>query len=187
VEVDAASHLILLSGGIDSACLLAECNAKRLDPAALFVDYGQAPADRERFCSKSLAGHFNISWSAIEMTGLIVPDGEIPGRNALLAHLAFAHIGQGQTSCIYLGIHAGTPYRDCTREFIEETQRSLDFQSGGVSQLVAPYVTWSKGEIHQRAKELGVPLELTHSCERSVDPCGRCMSCSDREALLASA
>jgi 7-cyano-7-deazaguanine synthase len=183
----ATSHLILLSGGIDSACLLAECNAKRLDPAALFVDYGQAPARKEQFCSKSLAEHFSISWSSIEVTGLAVPSGEIPGRNALLAHLAFAHIGEWKASCIYLGIHSGTPYRDCTQEFVEETQRSLDFQSGGASQLVAPYVSWSKGEVHQRAKELGVPFELTHSCERSVDPCGRCASCTDRETILAGA
>ncbi|MDX6608231.1 MAG: 7-cyano-7-deazaguanine synthase [Solirubrobacterales bacterium] len=182
----ATGHLILLSGGIDSACLLAERAARRLEPTALFVDYGQSPADRERSCSKSLAAHFGVKWSAVRVGGLTIPNGEIPGRNALLAHLAVVHIGS-DASCIYLGIHAGTPYRDCTQAFVEETQRSIDFQSGGACQLVAPYLTWNKAEVHQRAKELGVPLGITHSCERAEDPCGNCASCIDREALLASA
>ncbi|HEY5708129.1 MAG TPA: 7-cyano-7-deazaguanine synthase [Solirubrobacterales bacterium] len=183
----AISHLILLSGGIDSACLLAECDAKSLDPAALFVDYGQAVADKERSCSESLAAHFDIHWSAIELTGLVIPKGEILGRNALLAHLALTYLGHQNASCIYLGIHAGTPYRDCTPGFIEETQRSLDFQSGGAIRLVAPYLTWPKQLIIEHAEELGVPIELTHSCERSARPCGKCPSCLDRIGSFARA
>ena len=181
----AVSHLILLSGGIDSACLLAECDDKRLNPSALFIDYGQAVASKERSCSESLAAHFDIRWSALELTGLVIPEGEILGRNALLAHLALTHLGPHGASCIYLGIHAGTPYRDCTQGFVEETQRSLDFQSGGSTQLIAPYVTWPKQLIIERAEELGVPIELTHSCERSVRPCGECLSCLDRKGFLA--
>ena len=105
--------------------------------------------------------------------------------NPLLAHLALTHLGGRGSTCIYLAIHAGTPYRDCTVQFIEETQRSLDFQSGGVVRLVAPYVAWSKQLVIEHALRLGVPLELTHSCERSTAPCGECPSCIDREALLA--
>ena len=182
----AAIHLVLLSGGIDSACLLADCTAKHRDVETLFIDYGQAPAMKERECSSALAAERNVPWSAVRLTGLSISAGEIPGRNALLVHIAFAHLGAIETSCIYLGIHAGTPYRDCTPDFIKETQKALDYLGGGTRQLVAPFVSWSKGEVHQRAKELGVPIELTHSCERSADPCGACPSCVDRRALVAS-
>lgn len=180
-------NLILLSGGIDSATLLADGAARGDVLGALFVDYGQAPASRERACSKAIADHFDVEWSAVEISGLKIPEGEISGRNALLAHLALTKLGRGRGACIYLGIHAGTPYRDCTPEFVEETQRSLDFQSGGTVRLVAPYVTWSKQLLINRALQLAVPLELTHSCERSVSPCEECLSCIDRRAILARA
>lgn len=182
-----ASHLILLSGGIDSACLLADRIAKERAPSALYVDYGQPVAAIERDCSAAIASRYGIPWAVLQVGGLEVRDGEIPGRNALLAHLALTHVGSRPASCIYLAIHAGTPYRDCTPEFVEETQRSLDFQSGGAARLIAPYVSWSKEMIVERARELQLPLDLTHSCERTADPCGECTSCIDRRALLASA
>lgn len=181
----AAERLVLLSGGIDSACLLADPAVHESTPSALFVDYGQSVAAIERKCSAQIASHYGAPWAAIEIDGLGVSDGEIPGRNALLAHLALTHLGGRGSSCIYLAIHAGTPYRDCTEQFIEETQLSLDFQSGGTAQLVAPYVAWPKQLLIEHALRLGVPLELTHSCERSTAPCLECTSCIDREVLLA--
>ncbi len=180
-------NLVLLSGGIDSATLLADGAARGDTLRALFVDYGQAPASRERTCSEAIADNFGIQWSALAITGLEIPDGEISGRNALLAHLALTELGSGRGACIYLGIHAGTPYRDCTPEFVEETQRSLDFQSGGAARLVAPFVNWPKQMLIDHALELGVPLELTHSCERSLDPCEECPSCIDRRGIVARA
>jgi 7-cyano-7-deazaguanine synthase len=182
-----ADNLVLLSGGIDSATLLADSAAQGHAQRALFVDYGQAPASRERVCSKAIADHFEVEWNTVEITGFEIPDGEIPGRNALLAHIALTKLGGGHAACIFLGIHAGTPYRDCTPEFVEETQRSLDFQSGGAARLVAPYVTWPKRLLIDHALSLGIPLDLTHSCERSIEPCEDCLSCIDRRAILARA
>lgn len=181
-----ANHLVLLSGGIDSACLLAECHARGDSTSALFVDYGQAPADKERTCSTAIASYFGAPWTPLDVRGLNVLSGEIPGRNALLAHIALTYLGAQGSSCVYLGIHAGTLYRDCTPEFVAETQRSLDFQSDGRVRLVAPFVTWPKQLVIERGRELGAPLELTHSCECSATPCGACASCIDRKALLAS-
>jgi 7-cyano-7-deazaguanine synthase len=181
----ATSHLILLSGGIDSACLLADRVVQEPAPSAIFVDYGQPAAEIERDCSAEIASRYGTPWAALEVGGLEVREGEIPGRNALLAHLALTHLGSERASCIYLAIHAGAPYHDCTPEFVEETQRSLDFQSGGTVRLVAPYVTWTKQLVLQRATELRVPLAQTHSCERSLIPCEECLSCIDRRQLLA--
>jgi 7-cyano-7-deazaguanine synthase len=180
-------HLVLLSGGIDSACLIAESLARGARPSALFIDYGQPVAARERECSEALADYFAVDWSGVRVEGIGVPSGEIAGRNALLAHLALTWLGQGEVASVYLGIHAGTTYRDCSPEFLEETQRSLDFQSGGTVRIVGPYVNWPKLLVLRRAIELEVPIELTHSCERSSVPCGVCLSCVDRSELLARA
>lgn len=183
----AGREIILLSGGIDSACLLAERRAKGAKPEALFVSYGQPAAAAEEAASRALAADLDADWSKVEVGGIVPDVGEITGRNALLAHLALTWLGRGTAALIYLGIHAGTPYRDCSPPFVAETQRSLDFQSGGAVRIVAPFVNWSKGLIVARALELGVPLDLTHSCERSETPCNQCPSCIDRSELLASA
>jgi len=182
-----AEHLVLLSGGIDSACLLADCRAQGHSVSGLFVEYGQAGAAKERDSSASLAKHFNARWKELRVDGLNPSTGEILGRNSLLIHLALTSLDHLRPTCIYLGIHSGTPYLDCTPEFVTDMQRSLDFHSGGQVQLLAPYVTWSKEMVIERARELTVPLELTHSCERSSTPCGHCPSCIDREVLLARA
>lgn len=178
---------MLLSGGIDSSCLLAECAARGTVPTALFIDYGQPVAVVERRASVALAEHFDARWNEITIGGITPSAGEILGRNALLAHLALTWLGSGTPAVIQLGIHAGTSYRDCTPEFVAETQRSLDFQSGGEVRLLAPFVSWSKELILARALELGVPIEITFSCERANSPCGECLSCIDRRELLARA
>jgi 7-cyano-7-deazaguanine synthase len=181
-----AIHLILLSGGMDSACVLAERRNSTDRISALYVGYGQAAAEAERASSRLIADHYQVSWAELSVHGLVVPSGEIPGRNALLIHLAVAHLGSVHPSCIHLGIHGGTPYRDCSPTFLKEVQRSLDYQTGGGCQLVAPFLRWNKGQVLHRAVELDVPLHMTHSCECSKSPCGNCASCKDREAALAS-
>lgn len=183
----AGRELVLLSGGIDSACLLGERRVKGAKPEALFVAYGQPAEEEEEAASCALAADLGADWSKVEVGGIVLDVGEIAGRNALLAHLALTWLGRGEAALIYLGIHAGTPYRDCSPPFVSETQRSLDFQSGGAVRLVAPFVNWSKELIVARALELSLPLELTHSCERSGTPCSECPSCIDRSELLASA
>lgn len=181
---DRPREVVLVSGGVDSGCLLAERAAAGSAPDALFVDYGQPPVKAERAASRYLARALGAPWSEVHVGGLEVSDGEIAGRNALLAHLALTWIGHCDAALIFLGIHAGTPYRDCSPYFVEETQRSLDFQSGGGARLVAPFLDWPKQLIVDRARELGLPLERTHSCERKVNPCGECASCIDRRAAV---
>jgi 7-cyano-7-deazaguanine synthase len=180
-------EVVLLSGGLDSACVLAERVEVGAEPIALFIDYGQPAAAIERSASRRLAEHFGAARGEVGVEGIELPAGEIAGRNALLVHLALTWLGNGGARTIYLGIHAGTGYRDCSPEFLEETQRSLDFQSGGAARLVAPFVNWPKELVVARALKLGVPVDMTHSCERAEIPCGECLSCIDRRNLLASA
>jgi 7-cyano-7-deazaguanine synthase len=180
----AATHLVLLSGGIDSSTVLALTLEVGTSTSALFVDYGQAAASSEAKASAAIASHFGVGYQSLRCTGRTFGAGEIRGRNAFLVHTALMTLRQAK-AVVVLGIHAGTSYRDCSQSFLELMQRSYDFHTGGQVSLAAPLVDHLKGDVVRLARETGVPVELTYSCEAANEPCGKCLSCRDREELLA--
>lgn len=184
---DEGDVLVLLSGGVDSATVLATvCADATARPEALFVDYGQPAARSEAEASKSLAAHYAVPHRALELRGLAAGSGEVPARNAFLVHTALMSLSR-RSGMIALGIHAGTAYRDCSPGFVEVMQRSLDFHSDGSVGLVAPLLGFSKLEVHRLAAATGVPGDITFSCEAANEACGVCLSCKDREAFVARA
>lgn len=176
--------VILLSGGIDSAALAALVAQQKLNASTLFIDYGQGPRAAERKSSMTVAETYGLPWQEIQFNGLHFGAGELRGRNAFLVHLGLLAL-ETPTCVLYLGVHAGTGYRDCTPEFLELMQRSLDFHTGGQVRLTAPFVDASKAEVYALAADFGVPFEITYSCEAGSEPCGDCMSCRDRAMLNA--
>lgn len=179
-------HTVLLSGGVDSASLLALVGEQADSEArALFVDYGQRALEPERAAATALAESFSIELSHARLDIGPVKCGEIKGRNALLVHTALA-MSPRTPATIMIGIHAGSLYHDCTPAFVDAMQASLDVHSAGTLQLAAPFLHWSKREVYDYALAAPVPLELTYSCETgSRPPCGDCPSCHDRELLDA--
>jgi 7-cyano-7-deazaguanine synthase len=175
---------VLCSGGVDSATIAA-CQADRGEATELcFVDFGQAARHAERRSVAHISKHLDVSLDEVQIAGLAVPAaGEIAGRNLLL--IAVAAAMRPAADLIFMGIHAGTGYRDCSLSFVELMQRVLDFHTDGTCRLVTPFVDWSKSEVVALARELNLPLELTHSCEMADEPCGRCRSCLDRAVLIA--
>jgi 7-cyano-7-deazaguanine synthase len=165
-RAEAAEDCVLLSGGVDSACALAELRLARSTPRALFVDYGQAAAKEEKACSQALAQASGTQWLEVAVTAPASLEGELMGRNALLVHTALFVLRPQTPLVIHLGIHAGTGYRDCSPAFLNLMQDSLDFHADGRVQLVAPFLNWSKAEVVQRAREIGVDLSRSYSCER---------------------
>jgi 7-cyano-7-deazaguanine synthase len=178
------ADVVLLSGGVDSAAALSLAREGERNVTALFIDYGQPAASRERIASGLVATHYGISGRHVSCNGMHFGPGEIRGRNALLVHMALLSLVQ-QSGRIILGIHAGTPYRDCSPEFVRVMQDSLDFHTGGRVSLVAPFIDHSKSEVYGIARRLGVPVGLTYSCEAGNEPCGGCLSCRDRQAMNA--
>lgn len=185
VPLDVES-VILLSGGVDSATLAALANDQGLRASALFVDYGQAANSAERTSSRAIAETYGLPWRAVELPRLSFGQGEIRGRNALLVHLALLTL-QVPSGVVYLGVHAGTGYRDCSPAFIELMQSSLDFHTGGQVRLAAPFLDAYKADVFALARGFSVPFELTYSCEVGSTPCGACASCRDRAMLDARA
>jgi 7-cyano-7-deazaguanine synthase len=184
--VQTARRTVLLSGGVDSACLLALALEQGENGIqGLFVDYGQPALSRERAAAVAIAEHYQ---SHLRQAGVDigrVTAGEIPGRNALMVHMALTLAPPGPATLL-IGIHAGSGYRDCTPEFVQAMQVSLDLHRDGAVQLAAPFLEWGKAEVYDYAIAMGVPLELTYSCEAGSDPpCGECASCHDRRRLHA--
>lgn len=180
-----SSATLLLSGGIDSTACAAFLLAQNFRLEAVFVDYGQAAGVREELAAAAVAAHFGIPLRHVRCSGVHSKTaGLIRGRNAFLA---FAAMMETNTSLIAMGLHAGTPYWDCSPAFVEHVQSMFDAYCDGRVRLFVPFLSWSKREIWDFCLTRGVPLSLTYSCELGLDqPCPRCSSCRDLEALRAS-
>lgn len=178
--------LVLLSGGIDSMCCTAWYSERSFSVSALFINYGQVSASKETSAVKALARELRVPLAEVSTTGLSIPQGEIPGRNALLLATALMAFPV-ECGLISIGIHSGTSYRDCGPTFIRSMQRVFDSYVDGRIRIDAPFMKWPKTRIIEYAKSKTLPVHLTYSCELGLEqPCGRCISCGDIEALHAS-
>lgn len=173
---------VLLSGGIDSAVVASVLLEDGRPVSAIFVDYGQPSARAERRASRAVAEHLALRWREVVLSGFLVPtSGEIPGRNDLLISVAKA----AEPECdIAIGVHAGTGYADCSPAHHVAWQGVMDSQHAGRRRVLAPLVELSKGDVLGLARELSLPVAITHSCETGEDACGSCRSCLDREVLV---
>ncbi|HEY5286726.1 MAG TPA: 7-cyano-7-deazaguanine synthase [Solirubrobacteraceae bacterium] len=169
---------VLLSGGFDSATALASLRSNSVSTSTVFVDYGQPARHEEQQAAARLARHYGVAHHELGVSGLRIGDGEIQGRNAILATLAIAAAPRAGT--ITLGIHAGSSYWDCSGDFLALVQALADGYTGGTLQVMAPLLDFSKTDVYTLGRGLGVPENLTYSCELGGTPCGRCASCRDQ-------
>jgi 7-cyano-7-deazaguanine synthase len=181
---ESVEHLLLLSGGIDSATLLGFLIAHGRLTRCLHIDYGQRARGHERGAALAISEHYGVPIQLVSTSGIAVGGGEIRGRNAFLLHLALL-VAPEAGGVVTFGIHAGSGYRDCEPAFVSLMQSSFDFHSSGTLTVAAPFVSMTKEEIYRLARSMEVPLNITYSCESGDSPCGQCPSCLDRESLLA--
>ena len=80
---------VLVSGGIDSAALLAFYLRERFDVRPLFVDFGQPAAKQELRAARAVCKHYGVRLSIMTVRSRVsFSVGEIPGRNAFLLFAA---------------------------------------------------------------------------------------------------
>ena len=161
-SLDKANVLILLSGGIDSSACIAYYISLNFTISALFIDYGQPSADLERAAATSIASHFGIPLKQLTVSGCDIAEGYVPARNAMLLTIALMSFGF-RSGIIALGIHAGTPYADCSPDFKQAMQQVFDLYEQGRIRIDAPFLQWTKSEIWDYAQMSNLPLDLTHS------------------------
>jgi 7-cyano-7-deazaguanine synthase len=209
--------IVLLSGGLDSATVLAVARARNFRCCALSVHYGQrhhaelAAAKRvaaflgaheHRVMGVDLAG---IGGSALTDENLAVPESPtagipityVPARNTLLLSLALGWAEVAGARDIFVGVNAVdySGYPDCRPEFIAAfenlalvaTKAGIE---GGRFKIHAPLIDMSKAEIIRTGAGLGVDYAMTVSCyqaDAEGRACGRCDSCRLRAEGFAAA
>ena len=123
-----------------------------------------------------------------EAMGHDIPITYVPARNTIFLSFALAWAEVLGVNDLFLGVNAldYSGYPDCRPEYIEAFQRmaNLATKAGveGKQHLVihTPLVYWSKAQIIQRGRELGVDYGLTSSCydpSSTGEACGQCDSC----------
>jgi 7-cyano-7-deazaguanine synthase len=175
---------VLLSGGIDSAACVHFLQGRGHDVAGVFVDFGQAAAHQEWRYAHLVSDHFLIPLRIIRVASQeTFGIGELTGRNAFLMSSAIL-LGGCREGLLAVGIHAGTPYFDCSPAFVARIDPLIRECSNGRISVLAPFVNWSKDEVYSYFVNARIPLRKTYSCEAGVvPPCKKCASCKDRARL----
>lgn len=209
--------VVLLSGGLDSATVLAMARSQGFACYALSVDYGQrhhaelAAAQRiaqmqgaheHRVIKVDLTG---FGGSALTDSNIAVPQQPtegipltyVPARNTIMLSLALAWAEVLQAQDIFIGVNAVdySGYPDCRPAYIEAFEHMANLATraaieGRLLTVHAPLLRMCKAEIIRQGNALGVDYSQTVSCYQADElgrACGVCDSCRLRRAGFAAA
>lgn len=202
--------VVLVSGGLDSATVLAMARAEGLACHAISFDYGQrhrVELDAARRVAAALGAvqhrvvrfeFADASASALTNPGLAVPTAPtagipvtyVPARNTVFLSFALGWAEVLGAGDIFLGINAVdySGYPDCRPAFLSAFERVAQLATragveGAPLRLRAPLIAMNKAAIITAGHRLGVDYALTVSCyqpDGAGRACGRCDSCRFR-------
>ena len=209
--------VVLLSGGLDSATVLAMARAAGIECYALSVSYGQrhqAELNAAARIARALGArehrimHVNlgrIGGSALTDLSIDVPTAPsegipvtyVPARNTIMLSLALAWAEVAKATEIHIGVNAVdySGYPDCRPEYVAAFEKMAVLATkagveGGALAIRAPLVEMSKSQIIREGVRLGVDYGLTVSCYQADSlgkACGSCDSCRLRREGFAAA
>ena len=209
INCEAVKAVILLSGGLDSATILAMAKSEGRECLALSIVYGQRHGV-ELEAAKRVAGAIGVAEHVIEPLDLRVfgasaltsdiavpkdnvgaagiPVTYVPARNTIFLAVALGYAEARGAEEIWIGVNAldYSGYPDCRPEFIEAFQDVIwkGTRSGVEShlpRLVAPLLHMTKADIIRRGVTLGVDYAITHSC---YDPAPDGRACGHCDSCL---
>ena len=206
----AKKAVILLSGGLDSATVLAIARGEGYETYALSVSYGQRHS-AELNAAVRVAKHLGtkahqqmqvnldaVGGSALTDRSIAVPEAPtsgipvtyVPARNTLFLSLALGWAEVLGARDLFIGVNAVdySGYPDCRPEFVQafETLANLATKAGvegAKFRIHTPLIQLSKADIIRRGAGLGVDFAETVSCYQADGKgraCGRCDSCRIR-------
>lgn len=208
--------VVLVSGGMDSATVLAIAREQGFATHALSVSYGQrhtSELEAANLVSQALGAvaHKTVTIDLRTIGGsaltddIEVPDagGEgipvtyVPARNTIMLSVALGWAEVLGAADIFCGVNAVdySGYPDCRPEFIEAFERLANLATkagveGAGIRIHAPLLRMSKAGIVREGVRLGVDFGQTVSCYRADDQgraCGHCDACQLRAAGFADA
>ncbi len=201
--------VILLSGGLDSATILAMARsegrvchaisfvygqrheielaaAKRVAAAIGVVEHVVFPLDLRVFGGSALTDEIAVPKDAVGAAG--IPVTYVPARNTIFLALSLGLAEARGAEEIWIGVNAVdySGYPDCRPDFIDAFQQViLRGTKSGVEhrtpRLVAPLITMSKGDIIRRGTALSIDYAMTHSC---YDPAPDGRACGHCDSCL---
>ncbi len=190
--IEQEKAVVLLSGGLDSATVLAIARAKGYRCYALSVDYGQRHGS-ELAAARQVAESIGveehkilrldlraIGGSALTDSAIEVPHSPtqgipvtyVPARNTLLLSLALGWAEVIGAWELFIGANAVdySGYPDCRPEFMQAFERMANLatkaavEGQGKFRIRTPLMEFSKAEIIRKGMQLGVDYALTVSC-----------------------
>ena len=205
-----AAVAALVSGGVESAALLAESlkRYERVYPIyvrkglqweeaevaslrRLLISFRQDGLARLAVLQVPLKPIYEHHWSLgqIGTPGSKAPDAAVylPGRNLLLFGLAGLFCSVRKIPTVWIGILKGNPFRDARPGFLRQVRGLLHESLGLPLKVTAPFRKLTKGQVIRRWSSL--PWEKTLSCLNPKDHrhCGRCQKCAERRAGFRAA
>lgn len=197
--------VVLLSGGLDSATILAIARSRAFQCHALSVDYGQRHRSElmaAQNVAQSLAVHVHqtirldltmFGGSALTDQSLEVPvSGEnvgipityVPARNTIMLSLALAWAETLDCQDIFIGVNAVdySGYPDCRPEYIQAFEKMANLATkaaieGKKITVHAPLISLSKKDIVEKGLALDVDYGLTVSCYQADELGQACGVC----------
>lgn len=206
-KAEKGDAVVLVSGGLDSATVLAMAIAAGYRCHTLSFDYGQrhrAELLAAERISMDLQAHSHkvvrldlgaIGGSALTDDRIQVPEHAtegipvtyVPARNTVFLSIALGWAEVLNASAIFIGVNAVdySGYPDCRPEYIAAFQVLANLATragveGKPLTVMTPLIDLSKSDIIRKGMALGVDYSKTVSCYQASSEglaCGRCDSC----------
>lgn len=177
---------VLVSGGVESAVLLAEALRTHERVYPLYIRKGFIWETVELACLRRLLRSFQSDglaeltvldvpvsriyrahWSlgGNRVPGARAPDAQVylPGRNLLFLGLAGLFCALRKIPVVWLGVLKGNPFQDARPGFLRRMARVLKDAQGTPVRIAAPLRKMTKGQVIRRWDGV-IPWEKTFSC-----------------------
>ena len=213
---EAKRAVVLVSGGMDSAVVLAIARARGFEAYALSVRYGQRHSAELDAAARNAASLGAVAHKVVEVdlrsiggsaltADIDVPEAPsegipvtyVPARNTIMLSVALGWAEVLGARDLFCGVNAVdfSGYPDCRPEFIAAFERlaNLATKAGveeGGFRVHAPLIAMGKGDIVAEGLRLGVDFAQTVSCyqaDAQGRACGRCDACRLRAEGFAKA
>jgi 7-cyano-7-deazaguanine synthase len=203
---------VLLSGGLDSAVLLAQA-AQKGAVQPIYVCSGLAWEAEELAMTHRFLASFPPESRVLPLVTLTVdmrdvypathwavrgeapafdtPDTDVylDGRNIILLSKTAVFMARAGITRVWVGPLAGNPFPDATPAFFAAMAAAFSLGLDLPIAIEAPLSSLHKDQVIRLGRALHVPLELTLSCMQpsAGQHCGRCSKCRERRDAFREA